>query len=176
MSKTSLHRLGKISLWILPVLLAGYLLLGLADYTWYRFQIPVGFYNANWTGQWETKRYGGMSGRLLIRLPDPIPENEDFQAEALVYYPIYSVWKTGRFVKMDFQGRFSPDAASTAGDTNNRIPSRKSSYGGKFTFKARAGNQTVEYTAVRDDYGNRIIGAYLSRSPDDYGHFWIKYY
>lgn len=176
MNTTWLRRLRRISLWILPALLVGYLLLGLADYAWYRSQIPVGFYNANWTGKWETRRFLGMSGRLLIRLPDPIPKNEDFRAEALVYYPIYSVWKTGRFVKMDFHGRFSPEAASTAGETDNRIPGYKDGFGGKLSFKATAGNQTVEYTALRDDAGTRIIGAYLSRSPNDYGHFRVESY
>ena len=31
-------------------------------------------------------------------------------------------------------------------------------------------------SALRDNDGNRIIGAYLSSSPDDYGHFLIRYY
>jgi hypothetical protein len=148
-----------------------YLLVKLTDFAWYRTQIPVGFRDANWSGSWETKGYGGLSGRLLVRLSDPLPENEDFKAEALVYYPIYSVWKTGQFVKMDFSGRYSPDAPTSAGQSTNPIPG-----GGVLKFKGMAGSQVVEYSALVDETRTRIVGGYLSRDPYDYGLFFIRYY
>ena len=33
-----------------------------------------------------------------------------------------------------------------------------------------------KFTSTRDDSGTKIIGAYISRAPDDYGNFWIRYY
>jgi hypothetical protein len=168
------HRWGKRLLWVLPALLAVYLFVKLTDFAWYRTQIPIGFQDANWSGNWATTAHGGLSGRLLVRLPDPLPENEDFKAEALVYYPIYSVWKTGRFVKMDFAGRYSPGAGASNGQSVNPIPVIPA--GGVLNFKGMAGRQVVEYSAVIDETQTRIVGGYLSRDPDDYGHFFIKYY
>lgn len=162
---------GRRLLWVLPVLLSAYVCVKLADFAWFRTQIPVGFHDANWSGRWETKAYGGLSGRLLVRLPDPLPEDQDFKAEALVYYPIYSVWKTGQFVKMDFTGRYSPGAPTTAGQSTNPIPAS-----GLMKFKGMAGRQVVEYSALVDEARARIVGGYLSHDPRDYGHFFIRYY
>jgi hypothetical protein len=164
------RRWGRRLLWVLPSLLVIYSLVKLADVAWYRASIPVGFHDANWSGSWETKCYG-LSGRLLVRLPDPLPEDVEFKAEALAYYPIYSVWKTGQFVKMDFAGRYSPASPSSGGKSTNAIPG-----GGMLKFKGVVGNQSVEYAALVDESRTRIVGGYLSRDPDDYGHFFIKYY
>ncbi|MDB2687626.1 hypothetical protein N9Y42_10490, partial [Mariniblastus sp.] len=102
------------------ILLAVVIVVRVADYAWFRTQVPLRFANANWSGNWKTQQYG-LSGRLLVQLPDPLPENVDFKAEALVYYPIYSVWKTGSFVKMEFVGNFSPESATSAGISENEI-------------------------------------------------------
>jgi hypothetical protein len=153
---------------LLFALVALYVLVMLIDFVWFRTHVPVGFQKANWSGKWQTEQFYGFSGRLLVRLPDPLPEDQDFPAEALVYYPIYSGWKTGQFVKMDFTGRFSPDAPSSAGRTTNEIPG-----GGKLKFKGIVGDQVVEYVALVNRSRTRIVGGYLSRSPDDYGFFLI---
>lgn len=159
--------------WVFPVLLAIYLLLGLANSLWFRTRLPLGFQNANWTGTWETRRYSGLSGTLLVRLPDPLPEDVDFKVEALVYYPIYSGWKTGQFVKMDFIGHFSPTDPASTGETTNLIPSGG---GGKFSFKGSAEGQVVEYSALIDPTRTQIVGGYISSQPDDFGHFSLRYY
>ena len=160
---------GKRLLWLLPAILAIYLAGLLADFAWFRCRIPVAFQSANWSGVWRTQQYGGFGGRLLVHLPDPLPENHEFQAEALVYYPIYCPWKTGRFVKMDFSGLFTPDSPVSNGQSTNRIPG-----GGMLKFKGVAGDQTVEYTALIDKSGTDIVGGYLSTAPDDYGWFEIS--
>jgi hypothetical protein len=140
------------------------------DLAWYRSHIPVRFRDANWEGRWETRRFWGLSGRLLVRLPDPLPEGVNFKAEALVYYPVYSVWRTGQFVRMDFTGHFRPESPASGGQTTNTIPSG----GGTLKFKGIVGKQVVEYTALLDDSRSVIVGSYLSRWPDDYGHFWLR--
>jgi hypothetical protein len=170
--KEVLKKVGRIFQWGLPILLAAYVAAKVADYCWYRAQIPIGFHDDNWTGKWDTEQYLGTTGRLLVRIPDPLPENADFKAEALVYYPIYCPWRTGQFVKMDFVGHFSPDNPATAGKSTNRIPGG----GGKMKFKAMLGDQVVDYVAIIDDSRTRIAGSYLSQSPYDYGFFWIRYY
>lgn len=157
-------------LWVLPALVVIYAFVKLADLAWYRANVPTSFQDANWSGGWETRSHGGLSGRLLVRLPDPLPVDEDFKVEALVYYPIYSVWKTGQFVRMDFAGRYSPASPTPAGRSTNAIPA-----GGLLKFKGVVGRQTVEYAALVDQSRTRIVGGYLSRDPDDYGHFFIRY-
>jgi hypothetical protein len=155
--------------WVLPVLLAVYVLARVTDFVWYRTQRPADFRDANWSGEWRTARYGGLSGRLLVRLPDPLPENKDFKAEALVYYPVYSVWKTGQFVRMEFTGHFSPDAPASAGKSTNEIPG-----GGKLKFKGMVGHHVVDYAALLDEDRRLVTGGYVSRSPDDHGSFCVE--
>lgn len=156
--------------WFLPAILAAYIALQFADYAWFRTQIPVTIANANWAGRWTTYDYLGLSGRIVVRLPDPLPENEDFKAEALVYYPIYSMWKTGQFVKMAFDGKFTPDSPITAGRSTNTIDHGG---GGKMSFKGTVGDQVVEYSALISPNRTRIVGGYFSYSPPDAGSFWI---
>ena len=105
-----------------------------------------------------------------MRLPDPLPEGVDFKAEALVYYPVYSVWRTGQFVRMDFMGHFRPESPTAGGHTTSAIPTG----GGILTIKSVVGNQVVEYAALLDERGANIVGGYLSRNPDDSGHLWLK--
>lgn len=160
----------RIGNWLL-ILLALIVIVRIGDYAWFRTQIPLRFTSANWTGNWKTQQYG-LSGKLLAKLPDPMPENQDFDAEVLVYYPIYSVWKTGRFVKMEFVGNFSPETSTSSGVAENEIPGSR----GKLKFKATAGNQVVDYVAMMDESGMRIIGSYVSQSPSDIGYFFIQNY
>jgi len=156
--------------WLL-ILLALIVIVRIGDYVWFRTQVPLRFTSANWSGEWKTQQYG-LSGKLLVHLPDPIPEDQDFEAEALVYYPLYSVWKTGQFVKMEFVGNFSPETSTSSGASENEIPGSR----GKLKFKATAGNQVVDYVAMMDESGTRIIGSYISQSPSDIGYFFIQNY
>lgn len=55
--KRMLKKIGRLFLWGLPALLAIYVAAKVADYGWYRLQIPIGFHDANWTGNWDTE-YG----------------------------------------------------------------------------------------------------------------------
>jgi hypothetical protein len=161
------HRVVK---WFL-ILLALIVVIRIGDYAWFRTQVPLRFANAHWSGDWKSQHYG-LSGRLMVHLPDPIPEDQDFIAEALVYYPIYSVWKTGQFVKMEFVGNFSPETSTSSGESENEIPGSP----GKLKFKATAGNQVVDYVAMMDESGTRIIGSYVSQWPSDIGYFFIQNY
>jgi hypothetical protein len=145
-----------------------------ADSLWFRLRLPVTFQSANWSGTWQTNQYG-LSGRLLVRLPEPLPEGEEFKAEALVYYPVYSGWKTGRFVKMDFTGYFRPDASSSSGKTTVVSPKKEEKVG-ELKFKGRAGDQTVDYVALVNKERDLVVGGYLSLSPDDYGSFSISHH
>jgi hypothetical protein len=153
------------------IVLVAYWVVKIADFVWFRAKIPASFLNANWSGSWQTHQYG-LAGRLLVRLPEPLPNNKEFKADALVYYPIYSGWKTGRFVKMNFTGYFSPDASSSSGEST--VPSANK--GGELKFKGVAGDQVVNYVALIDSDRTLIVGGYLSRTPDDHGSFAIRSY
>ncbi len=158
-------------MWLLVAAgLALLLLVGIADFVYYRASTPLNFYEANWAGHWKTDHVGLIRGRLLVKLPDPLPENEPFRAQALVYYPIYSVYRTGQFVPMDFEAEYSPDKASSSGAAEGplHLP------GGKLKFKGMAGQQVVDYVAIFGQQQRRIIGSYESQSPYDYGHFVLN--
>jgi hypothetical protein len=143
----------RVAKWFL-ILLALIVVVRIGDYAWFRTQIPLRFANANWAGNWTSQQYG-LSGKLMVHIPDPIPENQDFEAEALVYYPIYSVWRTGQFVKMEFIGNFSPETSTSSGASENQLLGSV----GKLKFTARAGNQVVDYVAMFDESGARMIGS-----------------
>ena len=74
---------------------------------------------------------------------------------------MYSVWRTGQFVKMDFTGHFRPESPTSGGQTTNSIPSG----GGKLKFKSVVGNQVVEYAALIDERVTSVVGGYLSQTP-----------
>ena len=78
------HKWRQRLLWVLPSILALYVSCRAANAIWFRTQVPISFANANWSGKWTTQQYWDLSGNLLVRLPDPLPENQDFKAEALV--------------------------------------------------------------------------------------------
>src|SRR5690349_3347805 len=80
--KADIRRWGRRCLWVLTVVLALTITVQGVDLLWYRSHVPVRFQNANWEGRWETRRYGGLSGRLLVRLPEPLPKGVDFQADS----------------------------------------------------------------------------------------------
>jgi hypothetical protein len=71
---------------------------------------------------------------------------------------------------MEFTGHFQPDSPTSGGQTTDLIPTT----GGMLKFKSVVGNQSVEYVALLDDVGTSIVGGYLSRYPDDLGHFWLS--
>ena len=106
-----------------------------------------------------------------MRLPDPLPAGQHFAAEALVYYPIYSVWRPGQFVRMDFTGHFTPESPASVGRSTNPIPGG----GGTIHFKGSVGEQVVEYVGVLTRTRGRIVGCYLSQDPDDAGHFCLAH-
>ncbi|MFN3648463.1 MAG: hypothetical protein ACK47B_02690 [Armatimonadota bacterium] len=53
-------------LWLFPTGLLLWAAAGLADYAWFRHNIPATFFDANWSGRWTTTRYGGLSGLKLV--------------------------------------------------------------------------------------------------------------
>ncbi|HCS53134.1 hypothetical protein [uncultured Rubinisphaera sp.] len=167
-------RIGSLTLFLLAIVIVARTI----DYFWYQSQIPTTFQNTKWRGTWETEKYG-LTGRLLVRLPDPLPENEDFDAEAMVYYPAYSIYRTGSFMKMDFVGNFSPDSAASTGETKSDEITPEGldimpKGGGKLKFRAIAGNQIVEYVALINEDQTRVNGGYISTMPNDYGYFIIE--
>jgi hypothetical protein len=85
---------------------------------------------------------------------------------------VYSLWRTGQFVRMDFTGHFQPNSPASGGQTTNHIPGGS----GMLKFKGFAGRQVVEYAAILDELRTFIVGSYLSTMPDDYGHFWLSRY
>jgi hypothetical protein len=56
----------------------------LANDFWYEQSIPRDFQGARWEGEFTSTKHP-TSGRLLVRLPDPIPRDEEFDFEGVLY-------------------------------------------------------------------------------------------
>jgi len=147
----------------LAVLLVLTLSLPLVDRAWFGNHVPSGFVDAPWQGDWSSDAYPLVSGRLLVRLPDPIPINEDFTVDAIAYYHIWSPYRTGEMIPMTMAGRYEPANF----DTNEEEPGSFS-----FNFEGIGGrsSQTIDYIASGSP-DDLIFGEYHSQNPHDVGRF-----
>ena len=56
---------------------------------------PDKYVNSKWTGTWQSERLASIKGNLIINMPDTFPVNKELKVDALIYYDIWSLYKTG---------------------------------------------------------------------------------
>ena len=121
-------------------------------------------------GDWKSDRYMLTSGRLVVRLPDPIPKDQEFDVDSLVYYRIWSPYRTGRTMPMKMVGYLATN--QSGGGSNAASPVVVPQH---YTFKFKGGDdpsaQLIDYVATSDTEDTIIVGGYRSRSPHDLGRF-----
>ena len=110
--------------------------------------------------------------RQAARAPArPAARGRGFQGRGAGLLPRLQRLEDGPVREDGLHGPFPPGSPASGGQTTNAIPA-----GGFLKFKGVAGRQEVDYAALLDDSRSIIIGSYLSRWPDDYGHFEIDRY
>jgi hypothetical protein len=158
---------------VLACLVGLYFVVPLADRLWYGARLPSTHRDAEWLGTWQSDQVSFVSGRLLARLPDPIPRDQEFDVEALVYYRIWCPYRTGSFVPMKMVGYLPADESGGSGgnaDSPVKVPARLT-----FKFKGEPGpqQQTIDYVATSDSGSTVFVGGYRSAGPFDMGHFTL---
>ena len=153
--------------------LAVYFGLPLLNRIWFRFACPADFRSAPWAGTWQSESFSLISGRIAAKLPNPIPRDEAFTVEAIVYYDLWCPYRTGSCVPMTLAGYFGSDSsgAGSTGQTPVTVPPRLT-----LSFKGGSGPsaQTVDYVATSDTQTSVIVGGYRSQGPYDMGRFGLS--
>jgi hypothetical protein len=129
------------------------------------------YIDSKWTGTWQSERMGNVKGRLIINMPDTLPVNTDFKVDALIYYDIWSFYKTGSTKEIKLTCFFDNDDSS-AGESKINTQNNK-----QLTFKAKfsdSSGQRIEYSGVSNNSKTMILGGYKSYQPGDLGIFKMK--
>lgn len=155
---------------IAVVLLVIYLSLPIVDRIWFALSVPSDFADAQWRGEWNSDEFSLVSGRLVVKLPDPLPKDQEFDVDAVVYYRIWSPYRTGRTVRMKMIGYFASEQLGFGGNADSPVivPPHY-----RFKFKGGGGPsaQVIDYVAASDVHATMIVGGYRSAGPYDMGRF-----
>jgi hypothetical protein len=155
---------------VAAVLIVIYFALPILDHVWFTFHIPSDFSDARWRGDWNSDYFSPVSGRLLVKMPDPVPKDQEFDIDALVYYRIWSPYRTGGTVRMKMVGYLASGASGGGGNADGPVivPPH-------YTFKFKASDgpsaQMIDYVATSDAHDTMIVGGYRSAGPYDMGRF-----
>ena len=167
------HRWRRRLFLVVCTLVVLYFAMPLVDRVWFSMRTPTKYTDAEWVGDWNSEQISLVSGRILAKLPNPIPRDEEFDVDALVYYRIWCPFRTGSFVPMKMVG-FLPSDDSGAGGGNGDAPVVVPP---RITFKFKGGGgpyeQTIDYIATSDQQNTLFVGGYRSAGPYDMGGFFL---
>jgi|GEM_PF-2074206 len=127
---------------------------------------------ANWSGRWHSTVVPLVAGRLFATLPTPLPKDQPFDVEVVIYYKLWCLYRPGQAVRAKFTGqcRVGETAGGSNADAAIPVPFR-------LTIKSVPGvpgmgtRQVIEYVATGDDTSFVIVGGYRSAFPMDFGCF-----
>jgi len=127
----------------------------------------------NYIGEWNSKM-APVSGRILVKIPYPLPENQQFEIDSVVYYNLFSLFRSGQFVPMKLEGLVTNQQTSSGSNSETPIVIPPT-----ITFKSKVLNksdkeQKIEYVSTFDKKYTTITGGYLSESPFDIGVFSLR--
>jgi hypothetical protein len=149
-----------------------YLLAVSVNYLWYEYSIPRDFRDARWEGEFSSAKHP-TSGKVLARLPDPIPRDQEFEFELVVYYDIWSFFLTGKTARAEFIGYLGSEGLPAAGNET-----RQSVIPRHFSFQLKGGStpfpDDIRYTATLDRDDQFIAGSYSAQAAFDVGHFHMN--
>ncbi len=157
---------------LLVAALAIWFFSSLIDHFWFIQQIPSDYADAQWSGEWQSDRVSIVSGRLVAILPEPIPRDEEFDVDAIVYYRIWCPYRSGSVVPMKMVGFLpSEDSSARGGNTDTPVVIPAT-----FSFKGGDGpsEQTIDYVATTDEDATIFVGGYRSSGPSDMGRFVLE--
>ena len=143
------------------------------DRAWYSRCVPPDFATTDWRGEWSSEYFRSVSGRILVILPDPIPRDQKFEVAALIYYRIWSPYRTGSAVSIHLDGFLSSDDSGGGGNPDSPVvvPPHLSLNlkGGLAPSK-----QVINFVAIVDPDCTAIVGGYRSLEPYDMGRFALR--
>lgn len=137
--------------------------------------IPEKFKDATWEGKWKSENFSLIGGKIIAQLPDKIPNNEEFEAEAMIYYNIWSIYKMGGIKEFKLIGMLGDDNSGGGENKTNENLELKPSP--SFNFKAKVfgnENQKIDYSGIANREKTIIVGGYKSSNPGDLGSFKLK--
>ena len=123
----------------------------------------------NYQGEWRSCLTRIVGGRILAKIPQPMPRGEAFQIKIFVYYSL-GIYRPGFFMPMELEGFVALDQSEGGGSGRNDDES-----GSVISFKFKGTrNQRVEYVSTSTNKDLQISGGYRSYGPNDLGQFFIK--
>lgn len=168
-------RLSKIFLRIVGIGILIILIANISNSIILKSSIPDKFKDANWKGSWKSGSFSLIGGKIIANLPDEIPNNEEFEVDAMIYYNVWSIYKTGGIMEFKLIGMLGSD---NSGSGENIVKdNRELKPSPSFNFKAKvfgSGNQKIDYLGISNRNKTIIVGGYKSSNPDDLGNFKIK--
>lgn len=181
--KTWASRITKFLGWLLIVYVV---VIGINE-AWFRFSVGTKVWNSPWTGKFSSTKYA-VSGRLLADLPDPLPRNQKFEFDAVIYYNIWSMSLTGRYARAVFVGYVEEEGRASTGKETRQIQvprsfsfklkeSGGSSFARDISYTAHIGRKTVKsFLFPRPHLGGDayIAGGYIVGSGEDVGTIQLQ--
>ena len=138
----------------------------------YQQSVPRDLHNARWEGDFVSSRQP-VSGRMIARLPDPLPRDQKFAFELMVYYNVWSFFLSGKTARADFIGYLSSRSPAVVG-----AESRASVIPRQFSFELKGGSsgfpEDIVYVAILSEDNQYISGAYSASSGFDVGTFSMR--
>jgi hypothetical protein len=138
----------------------------------YERTIPRDLQDARWEGEFTSAKHP-TSGRLLFRLPDPIPRDQEFEFEGALYYNVWSGFLRGKMARAEFVGFLGSESGVSAGEeTRPTVQPRHFSFrfkGGTTPFPA-----DIRYMAIFDRDDMYVAGSYSAQDGFDVGSFYLK--
>ncbi len=163
----------------LGIIFFSILMVLLANEINFYYQVPQEYRSANFKGHWKSSTVSFIGGKILADLPDPLPLNEEFEVDALIYYNVWSIHKMGKFQPFVLIGQLGDD--QTAGSGQQASIDEAGFVSNKplinYNFKAKIQGETkqiIDYTGVSDKHKHLILGGYQSLHPADMGNFVLK--
>lgn len=157
---------------VAAVFLGGCFALPIVDRVWFAFRVPTDFANVPWRGNWNSEQVPLVSGQLLVKMPDKVPIDQQFEVETLVYYCLWSPYRTGSTVRVKMIGYFAAD--KSGGGSNAESPAIERPH---YIFKLKSGDslsaQRIDYAATSNADMTMLIGSYRSTHPGDIGRFGL---
>jgi len=169
------QKLNKIILRITKYILPLIFIIYIANSVILRISTPDKFEESKWKGNWQSENFGFIGGKIIANLPDQIPNNEEFDVEAMIYYNIWGFYNMGGVSEFKLKGTLGTN--NSGGGQNQFEENRDIKLSPSFNFKAKAiSNNSInlEYSGIANRDKTIIVGGYKSKYPRDIGSFTIE--
>ncbi|MFC1671166.1 hypothetical protein ACFL20_12315 [Spirochaetota bacterium] len=131
---------------------------------------PAGKKHSLWTGWWQSKVDTSSSGRLVMRLPHPLPKDKEFIAGVYIYYRRYGMDKRSGSRLVKARGFFR---LSKKGETDE-TKSGKVPFIIRLSGIERRNRHVVRFKAYANDSISEFHGRFRWQNPFDTGSIFLK--